>query len=146
MTDREIALTAKALSDENRIAILRLLTQSECCACELLEAFSFSQPTLSHHMKILSESRLVEGRKEGKWTYYSLNSPHFQAFKKILSELAPSKSIRIQPSAFKKNACEKNSLLKKTPPQKNSLLKSAPKKSTQKISLQKNLLLENLRA
>ena len=63
----------KAFCDENRISILELLTSGEKCACKLLEAMNVTQPTLSHHMKILTDSGIVKGRKEGKWMYYSLS-------------------------------------------------------------------------
>lgn len=70
--EKQMALTFKALGDENRIRILKLLRSGEKCACKLLEELNISQPTLSHHMKILCDSDLVKGRKEGKWMYYSL--------------------------------------------------------------------------
>lgn len=63
----------KALGDENRLHILELLQGGERCACVLLENLHLSQPTLSHHMKILCDAGLVTGRKEGKWVYYTLN-------------------------------------------------------------------------
>ena len=72
-TEKQIALTFKALSDENRIRILKLLRSGEKCACKLLEELNISQPTLSHHMKILCDSALVIGRKEGKWMHYSIS-------------------------------------------------------------------------
>ena len=62
----------KALADENRLAILEMLHGEEKCACVLLDELNISQPTLSHHMKLLCDSGLVDGRKEGKWMYYSL--------------------------------------------------------------------------
>ena len=72
MDERKTALIFKAFCDENRIRILKLLRGGEKCACKLLEEMSISQPTLSHHMKILCDSGLVKGRKEGKWMHYSL--------------------------------------------------------------------------
>ncbi|AOR23831.1 ArsR/SmtB family transcription factor [Clostridium taeniosporum] len=63
----------KALSDPNRIKILDLLSCGEKCACNILESFKFTQPTLSHHMKVLIECGLVECRKEGIWNHYKLN-------------------------------------------------------------------------
>ena len=69
----ETAKLFKALGDENRLRILSMLQSGERCACVLLEYIHLSQPTLSHHMKILCEAGLVTGRKEGKWVYYSLN-------------------------------------------------------------------------
>lgn len=64
----------KALSDPNRLKIMDLLSCGELCACELLKHFDFTQPTLSHHMKILQECELVMSRKQGVWNYYRLNN------------------------------------------------------------------------
>ena len=72
MEYRNDAKLFKALSDENRLQILAQLNNEEKCACVLLEKLAISQPTLSHHMRILAEARLVECRKDGKWMYYSL--------------------------------------------------------------------------
>ncbi|MDO5148558.1 MAG: metalloregulator ArsR/SmtB family transcription factor [Oscillospiraceae bacterium] len=63
----------KAFCDENRIRILQLLHGGEKCACMLLEEMNITQPTLSHHMKILCDSGIVTGRKEGKWMHYSIS-------------------------------------------------------------------------
>ncbi|MBQ6943450.1 MAG: helix-turn-helix transcriptional regulator [Ruminococcus sp.] len=63
----------KALGDKSRLEIVEMLAGGEKCACKLLEKFNFSQPTLSHHMKILCDSGIVASRKEGKWMYYSLS-------------------------------------------------------------------------
>ena len=68
----KIAETFKALADENRIHILKLLGTGEKCACKLLEELNISQPTLSHHMKILCDAGIVISRREGKWTYYGI--------------------------------------------------------------------------
>lgn len=71
--DKKIATVFKALSDENRIHILRVLLTGEKCACKLLDEINVTQPTLSHHMKILCNSNIVNARKEGKWMYYSIS-------------------------------------------------------------------------
>lgn len=63
----------KAFCDENRLMILEMLQSGEKCACVLLEKLDITQPTLSHHMRILVESSIVTPRKEGKWTYYSIS-------------------------------------------------------------------------
>lgn len=81
------AVIFKAFCDENRIRILNLLTEGEKCACRLLEAFDITQPTLSHHMKILVESGIVEGRKEGKWMYYSISKVGLEMAQKYLDYL-----------------------------------------------------------
>ena len=70
----------KAMSDENRLKILGMLKEREYNASELLEEVEFGQSTLSHHMKILVESGLVNDRKEGKWHYYSVNKETMTEF------------------------------------------------------------------
>ena len=86
MNESEIAVICKALGDENRVQIVKMLTDGELCACRILEAFNITQPTLSHHMKILTDCNLVNSRKEGKWTYYSINSETFLAFNDAVSQ------------------------------------------------------------
>lgn len=73
MNEMDTALICKALGDSNRLEIVKMLSNEEKCGCKILERFSITQPTLSHHMKILVESGLVNDRKEGKWHYYSVN-------------------------------------------------------------------------
>jgi ArsR family transcriptional regulator len=63
----------RALGDTNRLMIVDMLTKGELCACKILEKFEITQPTLSHHMKTLCACELVKGRKQGKWTYYSIS-------------------------------------------------------------------------
>jgi ArsR family transcriptional regulator len=67
------AKIVKALADPSRLKIIDMLSCGEKCACDILEDFNFTQPTLSHHMKVLVDCGLVESRKEGLWNYYSLN-------------------------------------------------------------------------
>lgn len=81
----------KALADTNRLMIVDMLSCGELCACDILEKFHITQPTLSHHMKILCDCGLVNGRKEGKWTYYSLNPDKVQDFKSFLSSITTDK-------------------------------------------------------
>lgn len=76
----DAALLCRALADSNRLQIVELLSRGEMCACRLLERFEITQPTLSHHMKILCESGLVSSRSEGKWRHYSLNREALAAF------------------------------------------------------------------
>lgn len=80
-------LICKALGDGNRMGIVKALSHGEKCGCELLTQFEITQPTLSHHMKILSECGLVKDRKEGKWHYYSLNCETLDAFKSFIDGL-----------------------------------------------------------
>ena len=81
---REDARKIKALADENRLAIMMSLKQKEKCACYFLEELNISQSTLSHHMKLLCDSGLVDYRKEGKWMHYSLSEEGAAAFRKMI--------------------------------------------------------------
>lgn len=77
----------KALGDGNRLHILHLLQRGEQCACVLLENLNLSQPTLSHHMKLLCDAGLVQSRKDGKWVYYTLQADTINEISVWLSEL-----------------------------------------------------------
>ena len=72
-TDTKDTRIFKAFCDENRLQILELLRDGEKCACKLLEELNIGQSTLSHHMRILCDSGIVAGRKEGKWVHYHIN-------------------------------------------------------------------------
>ena len=87
LSNKQITVIFKALCDENRVQIFRILQNGELCACHLLEDLHLSQPTLSHHMKVLCDSGLVVGRKEGKWMYYSISEEGTEAAVKCLREL-----------------------------------------------------------
>ncbi len=73
MENINVVSICKALGDTNRLQIVEMLSNGELCGCKLLEAFYITQPTLSHHMKILCDCGLVKDRKVGKWHHYSLN-------------------------------------------------------------------------
>ncbi|MBE6632114.1 MAG: winged helix-turn-helix transcriptional regulator [Ruminococcaceae bacterium] len=87
MNERNTARIFKALGDENRIIILKMLQNGERCACKLLSALNVTQPTLSHHMRILCDSGIVTARKQGKWMYYSISPEGAVQAEKVLSEL-----------------------------------------------------------
>lgn len=90
MVTADIALLCKALGDTNRLQIVQMLSDGEKCGCKLLEQFQFTQPTLSHHMKLLCDCGLVTARKEGKWSHYSLNRETFRALQDFLAVLTES--------------------------------------------------------
>ena len=87
MEEEKIILICKAFSDHNRLRIVQYLTQGELCACKLLERLQITQPTLSHHMKALSEAGLVQSRKEGKWMYYALDCTTLHSFRAFIDAL-----------------------------------------------------------
>ncbi len=63
----------KALGDPIRLDIVKMLAGKELCVCEIMAAFQVSQPTISHHLRVLRQADLVLDRKDGKWIYYRLN-------------------------------------------------------------------------
>jgi DNA-binding transcriptional ArsR family regulator len=65
----------KALADETRLRILKLLEVREMCVCEVMVALDLTQPTASHHLGLLENAGLVKDRKEGKWVFYSISDP-----------------------------------------------------------------------
>ena len=72
-TAEELAVLLKAVADPARLQILsllRTLTGCEACVCDLTEPLGLSQPTVSHHLKVLSKAGLVESEKRGYWTCY----------------------------------------------------------------------------
>lgn len=77
MTYQQLAISLKVLSDENRLEILDILSCGELCTYDLLSYFQFSQPTLSHHMKILVTHQFVTTRKEGNKRFYQLNDAFY---------------------------------------------------------------------
>lgn len=94
MDNKKIALMFKAFCDENRIQIIALLRDGEKCACRLLEEMRITQPTLSHHMKILCDSGVVVGRKEGKWMHYSISEDGLKNVMDYLDELMKNTNMR----------------------------------------------------
>ena len=63
----------KALSDENRVRVLMALNIGELCVCQIIELLNLAPSTVSKHMSILKQARLVKGEKNGKWVYYRLS-------------------------------------------------------------------------
>lgn len=81
-------LQLKALSDETRMKIIQLLASGTLCACDLQASFDISQPTLSYHLKLLCDSRLVETQREGRWSHYSLNRSQVSGLVEFITESA----------------------------------------------------------
>jgi len=74
----------KAFADAIRLRILGLLSSREMCVCEVMVALDLTQPTASHHLRILENVGLVKDRKEGKWVFYSIANPElFEGMRKL---------------------------------------------------------------
>ena len=87
----DTAKILKALSEPKRLRIVDMLSCGELCACQILEAFHVTQPTLSHDMKLLVETGIVKHRREGKNIYYSLNQEILEELQEKLSGIFHSK-------------------------------------------------------
>lgn len=107
------AKITKALSDAKRIKIVDMLSCGTMCACDILEHFDFTQPTLSHHINLLVKAGLVTIEKSGTWHYYTLNKENFEQFMLDTAQLAANKSGCICAPIQSKGICEEEAL--KTP-------------------------------
>ena len=87
MNALECTKILKALGEDTRIQIFEMLRNGKLCACNILDKFNITQPTLSHHMKILCDAGIVVGRKEGKWTHYRLSAEGRDRAVELLKQL-----------------------------------------------------------
>jgi len=86
----EYVLLFKAIADKTRLNIVDLLSCGEMCACQLLDNFNITQPTLSYHMRILCDSGIVIGRRNGAWMYYRINGRVLENISEFLSKIQSS--------------------------------------------------------
>ena len=77
---RELVKVFKALSDETRIRLLKLLFERELCVCELMQTLDMTQSRVSRNLGILREAGLVKDRRDGLWVFYSLNRKSFNQY------------------------------------------------------------------
>ncbi|WP_319759274.1 metalloregulator ArsR/SmtB family transcription factor [Maridesulfovibrio sp.] len=84
---KQLAERIKALSDPTRLRIISLLANGELCICDLMEGLALPQSRISRHMSMLKNAGWVEGRRSGKWTYYSLVKPGTKVADNILAVL-----------------------------------------------------------
>jgi len=78
----ELTAIFKALSDETRLRIVKLLEQGELCVCDIVAALDIVQPRASFHLGVLKGAGLIKDRKQGKWIHYSLNES--ELFRRML--------------------------------------------------------------
>lgn len=87
MDYEQLASVLKAMADPKRIKIIHLLSDESMCACDVLTHFDFTQPTLSHHMKVLETAGIITVSKQCKWHYYSLNKAFVDTFMPMIQQL-----------------------------------------------------------
>jgi len=91
--DHNYTLMFKALSDENRLKILELLIQGETCGCTLINKLPISQPTLSYHLKTLTEVGLTKAYREGTWIKHHVDYEKIDALIEFLNNLKKSETV-----------------------------------------------------
>lgn len=96
---RGLMTVLKALGDDNRVRILAALEGRELCLCQTVELLGLAPSTVSRHMSILEQARLVDRRKDGRWSYYRLADQDVpplaaQLTEVVLRSLASDRAIR----------------------------------------------------
>jgi ArsR family transcriptional regulator len=79
---KELTSIFKALSDETRLRILKLLEGGELCVCDVVAALDMIQPQVSFHLRVLKKAALLKGRKQGKWMHYKIDDSDL--FKRLI--------------------------------------------------------------
>ena len=89
MTKNELMLNKffKLLGDESKFKIISELKNGEKCVCVIYKALSLDQTLVSHHLSALKKAGLIEGRKSGRWVYYSLNREAFKEIENLYKDL-----------------------------------------------------------
>jgi ArsR family transcriptional regulator, arsenate/arsenite/antimonite-responsive transcriptional repressor len=91
--DRDVSLL-QAVGDPTRLAILRqLATLDEVCACDFTACCDVSQPTVSHHLRVLREAGWVTSERRGTWVYYRLQPEAAERFRRLGEELTPAAAV-----------------------------------------------------
>lgn len=86
-TARQMAQVFKALSDPARLRLLSLIAtqpEGEACNCELIEPLGLSQPTVSHHLKVLHDAGLLGRERRGQWVFYRIRADQMAAVRRVL--------------------------------------------------------------
>ncbi len=118
---RQFLKVMKALSDPNRVKIIKMLQRKKMCVCELQTALGVAQPTVSKHLKILEEAGLVTFEKDGLWVNYKLsknNNPYSKTMLKHMKKWLEDEPeivelIKKLPSINREDICARKQALKK---------------------------------
>ena len=90
---KNLIKTAKAISDETRIRILKVLLERECCVCEVMQALDISQSRASRNLGILENAGFVKPRRDGLWIVYSIDKQTMNSHVASLTEMLRSSLI-----------------------------------------------------
>lgn len=89
-----LARVFHALSDETRLCLVSMLRDGERCVCDLTEALDAGQSRLSFHLRTLKDAGLVQDRREGRWSYYSLVPGALEGLDEAIAGLSPAAAVR----------------------------------------------------
>jgi len=108
----ELISLFKALSDETRLRILKLLEEGELCVCDIVAALDMVQPKVSFHLKVLKDAGLLKDRKQGKWVHYTIyDSDIFKRFLVLsVSERIPAEAVKEDQERLEQFRTNKNRL------------------------------------
>ena len=98
---RQVAPLLKALADPVRLRLMSLVAShpgGEACVCDLTGAFDLSQPTISHHLKVLHDSGLMDREKRGVWVYYRARTDALASLATLIGAPASEPGLTIQPA------------------------------------------------
>jgi ArsR family transcriptional regulator len=119
---QDLLNTLKALSEETRLRILKLLERGELCVCDIVAALDMVQPKVSFHLAVLKETGFIKDRKQGKWTHYKLDDSDIfrrflllSVFERIPEEAVSADSRRLQAFLAAKAEKGKEATLKNRP-------------------------------
>jgi ArsR family transcriptional regulator len=91
--DAQVSLL-HALADPTRLAIVRqLAAEGECCVCDMTVCCNLTQPTVSHHLRVLREAGVVQAERRGTWAYYTLREEAVGELTRLLRELSPPRPL-----------------------------------------------------
>ncbi|MCS7224191.1 MAG: metalloregulator ArsR/SmtB family transcription factor [Armatimonadetes bacterium] len=93
---KQVVAFLKAVADETRLRILKLLMDGEFCVCELMDALEVNQSNLSRHLSVLKNAGLVTDRKDGLWVYYTVTKEAKPVVKMLLTRLGNLDTERTQ--------------------------------------------------
>lgn len=100
MANKDLHQVFRAFADPNRLRILQILRQGECCVCDIMAVLKMGQSKVSRHLAYLRRAGLVNARREGLWIHYSLIEPENKLHKKLLDCLG---SCLNEAPAFKRD-------------------------------------------
>ncbi|MFF0105498.1 ArsR/SmtB family transcription factor [Streptomyces hirsutus] len=93
-----LAAVLKAIADPTRLQLLRLIERAprgEACVCDLTDCLGLRQPTVSHHLKVMTESGLLNRERRGTWVWYSVDPAGLRRVREVLEPVSPQEPVAV---------------------------------------------------